>query len=375
MGFLQKIKADPYDIAKKRITDANNKKKEDLDLSNLGLKKFPSEVNLSEDIKTINLAGNNLEKLPKIFFKKSDLEKINLNANNIKEIPPGIKNLTRLQSLALSGNELEELPLEICELEDLKELLLNDNNLKGLPENIGNLKDLESLLVCYNEIKKVPHQISQLTNLKKFALSNNPLEPPYNMLIGKEVDRKRKLLTNDFKIKDMSASDVQNIRSPKNDIDEELENLEEDLSLLGFDEEEIMKEMGILIHDNKINNADDILLELHEMIDKLRSLKSEENMINIHPVEQALRQRDLDRAEELTSKLIDDYEEYMDIIKKLENLDEKISSLSKKLADDEIDMETFKDAKRGIEYEKHRLEEDLNKLRKEVIYEDYQKPF
>lgn len=40
-----------------------------------------------------------------------------------------------------------------------------------------------------------------------------------------------------------------------------------------------------------------------------------------------------------------------------------------------MDEETFRDARDDIEQRKGGLEERLNKLRREIIYEDYEKPF
>lgn len=74
-------------------------------------------------------------------------------------------------------------------------------------------------------------------------------------------------------------------------------------------------------------------------------------------------------------ELKEKYSEYKETIEKLEALDQRKSSLAQKLAEDEVDRATYNNAVQNIETEKAGLEEKLNKLRKEVIYEDYEKPF
>ncbi len=116
-----------------------------------------------------------------------------------------------------------------------------------------------------------------------------------------------------------------------------------------------------------------------EKIDRIRneikSLKEKEGMIDTRKVEGALQENKLEKAEEFLEALKRKYHEYENILEELKMLDERITSLSNKLADGEIGPDTFKDAKVGIENRKYHLENKLEKLRNEIIYEDYEKPF
>ncbi len=112
-----------------------------------------------------------------------------------------------------------------------------------------------------------------------------------------------------------------------------------------------------------------------EIKDKISNLEREEKMIDTRPIESALMEGNVERAGELLSELEEKYEEYKETIEELEALDEKEGSLAEQLADKEIDRSTYDDAVEKIEHKKHDLEEKLNKLRKEVIHENYEKPF
>ncbi len=107
----------------------------------------------------------------------------------------------------------------------------------------------------------------------------------------------------------------------------------------------------------------------------ISQLKEDERMIDTRGIDSALDEGDVKKAGELLSGLEEKYREYKETIVELETLDDKKSSLAQKLADYEIDKNTYYDAVQSIEHKKADLEERLNKLRHEVIYEDYQKPF
>jgi len=108
---------------------------------------------------------------------------------------------------------------------------------------------------------------------------------------------------------------------------------------------------------------------------KIDSLKDEEKLIDTREVEEYIKKNDIDKAENLMENLRDNYQEYKKTIKELTSLDRRKSSLAEQLADEKIDRQTFNDARKAMEHRKAELEEKLERLRREVIYEDYQKPF
>lgn len=116
-------------------------------------------------------------------------------------------------------------------------------------------------------------------------------------------------------------------------------------------------------------------LSAEEIREELEYLEEEEGMIDTREVESALEEKDVHRAEEALKELKEKYSKYKEIIEKLESLDYRKSSLAQQLADKELDRDTYNNAIKNIEHKKADLEKKLNKLREEIIYEDYQKPF
>ncbi len=127
--------------------------------------------------------------------------------------------------------------------------------------------------------------------------------------------------------------------------------------------------------NDKVFLIEDKYQNVEQIQNSVKRLKDEEEMIDAREIESALEEDEVERAGKLLEELKEKYQEYKETIEKLESLDQRKSSLATQLADKEIDRDTYNDAVNNIETEKARLEEKLNKLRKEVIYEDYEKPF
>lgn len=164
-------------------------------------------------------------------------------------------------------------------------------------------------------------------------------------------------------------------RGQKDEIEEEISSLEDEDYL----ETQLIKEA---LSNNNIEKANNLLEEKKEertringIKNELNSLKDEEEMINTSKIESALECGDIGKAEKSLEELKEKFDEYKETLEELRVLDRDLSNLSKKLARSEIDTETFKDAKEGIEQEKYDLENKLEELRDEVIHEDYEKPF
>ena len=112
-----------------------------------------------------------------------------------------------------------------------------------------------------------------------------------------------------------------------------------------------------------------------EIKKEINRLQKEEKMIDVRAIESALENRNPERADFLLGELKERYEEYKSTIERLKKLDDRRGNLAEQLADRDLDRDTFNKAIDGIEGKKHDLEEKLNRLRREVIYEDYEKPF
>ncbi len=113
----------------------------------------------------------------------------------------------------------------------------------------------------------------------------------------------------------------------------------------------------------------------NEIQNEISTLKKRERMIDTKKIKKALEKDDIEKANKLLFELKQKYDEYKSTIDDIESLDNRKSRLAVKLADGEIDRQTYNDASKSIRWRKSDLEEELNRLRKEVIYEDYQKPF
>ncbi len=119
----------------------------------------------------------------------------------------------------------------------------------------------------------------------------------------------------------------------------------------------------------------DKLPVMKKMEKEIVSLEKKENMIDTRRIESAMGKGDIEKAKNELEKLKDDFAEYKDILKKLERLANRRTSLAEQLADGKINKDIYKDATQSITHREVDLEGRLNELRKKVIYEDYEKPF
>jgi uncharacterized protein YkwD len=128
-------------------------------------------VNNNSNEKIEQQAKNNVQSEEVIGQKTTVLD---LSSQNIKKIPEYVLEMDELKELNLSGNDLEgALPSEIERLKDLEKLDVSGNNMTGIPAEIGKLEKLEELDYSDNEITGLPLEIGNLKNLKEFDLSGN----------------------------------------------------------------------------------------------------------------------------------------------------------------------------------------------------------
>ncbi|SEM29829.1 Leucine rich repeat-containing protein [Aquimarina amphilecti] len=160
---------------------------------------IPRQIeDLSNNLRVLNLGGNQIEIIPEEFFSLEKLTDLRVYTNMLVDIPSDINKLTELRYLSLSNNTLETLPSEIFELSKLNSLFINNIELSEVPEEITNLSQLTSLGVSSNPlgsisdyvlelgtltrldiynagISTIPSGITKLTNLKRLQLSGNDL--------------------------------------------------------------------------------------------------------------------------------------------------------------------------------------------------------
>jgi hypothetical protein len=158
----------------KKLFEFSNIK--DLDLSNIGLKRLPSEIGNLINLEILNLKNNYLKKIPIEVFNLINLRKLRLSDADLYLIPKEIGQLTNLEVLGLASTKIAELPSEIGNLINLKKLNLDFNFLtEGLPPEIGNLINLEQLSLRNTELTELPPEISNLKNLKTIAIDTRTL--------------------------------------------------------------------------------------------------------------------------------------------------------------------------------------------------------
>ena len=104
-------------------------------------------------------------KMPKLFNKLQDLKTVDLAGNQLTgELPSSINKLRSLQELNLANNNLDgQLPSSITELSKLTTLAVANNDFNGImPDGMENMKKLKRLYIANNEF-------ANLNNLKVLA--------------------------------------------------------------------------------------------------------------------------------------------------------------------------------------------------------------
>jgi len=140
-------------------------------LENNMIREIPLEIrDLSNNLRTLNLGGNQIEVIPDEFFSLRKLIDFRIYTNLLTEIPSGINKLTELRELSISNNSLRTLPSELFELPQLTTLFMNNIELLEVPEEIVNLSQLTSLGVSSNPIGSIPDEILDLSSLTRLDM-------------------------------------------------------------------------------------------------------------------------------------------------------------------------------------------------------------
>jgi hypothetical protein len=102
----------------------------ELDLSNKDIGEIPSNIINLNELKKLNLKGNNLNgEIPTYLSKLTHLEEINLSNNKFYgQIPKSFLDIKNLTVLDISGNRLFGIiPSEFCNMKKLKDIKYHDN--------------------------------------------------------------------------------------------------------------------------------------------------------------------------------------------------------------------------------------------------------
>lgn len=196
----------------------------EINLTDFGLREFPSQLKRFRNLKNINLKDNyigsatvdkrDFPKLVSISFQNNLLRddslkftggckptSLNLTDNHFTRIPKthrkvrylhlanstisevtkkDIRRIRKVQILNLYANTLTEISPKITRLRKLRELDLYRNQLSALPANIARMKKLETLAVSYNTLEELPAGIRSMSSLKTLYSHHNKLKtlPP-----------------------------------------------------------------------------------------------------------------------------------------------------------------------------------------------------
>jgi len=171
-----------------------------LDLSQLGLEKFPEDVDIISEIRSLDLSSNNITFIPSLIQKMSQLESLNLSRNKIETLVGSkIDTITTLKELDLSQNNFFDLISNVVSITSLRSLniastqvvifrvgkrdfpllehleLSHNVQLNGFDVPRGSLPSLTSLSLCRQQnLSAIPDFIFYLSNLKELSLSRNP---------------------------------------------------------------------------------------------------------------------------------------------------------------------------------------------------------
>lgn len=105
---------------------------------------------------SLDLSNQSLKKIPAYVFEQNNLKELNISGNQITgAIQAEIRHLNNLRVLNASDNKMTGVPAEIGQLQNLEILDLSNNQLTGLPYELGNLKNLKTLNISRNSYSEL----------------------------------------------------------------------------------------------------------------------------------------------------------------------------------------------------------------------------
>ncbi len=147
-----------------------------LSLADNNFMKLPKEISSLKNLRILNISRNKFEVLPAEIGNLVNLRRLDINyADSLISLPKAIGNLTNLEYLILYENNIRELPKEIGDLSNLKSLYCRFRKLIEIPKEIGKLENLISLKLILDSNTKIPKEISRLKNLKILSIPSSSL--------------------------------------------------------------------------------------------------------------------------------------------------------------------------------------------------------
>lgn len=111
------------------------------------------------------------------------------------------------------------------------------------------------------------------------------------------------------------------------------------------------------------------------ILDKINNLENEESNLQLDHVKQLISFHKIDEAEEKLNEFMLHYKEFNNLKTDLTNINDKLGSLTNKLADGDINSEAYTKASDTLEQKKKNVEEKMWKLRNTLFKDSYEKPF
>lgn len=136
---------------------------------------FPSLSNLTElDIGF----SETLQTLPDKFDQLANLNVLHAGNNRLKELPISLFSCEQLKELQLYGNDLTFLDDQLSKLKRLHELNVGRNQIKKIPSTIGDCQHLR-VLHCYeNCLSSLPSSLVNIPKLQTLTVHGNNLPVP-----------------------------------------------------------------------------------------------------------------------------------------------------------------------------------------------------
>jgi len=144
-----------------------------LDISHLGLTKWPQELVLLARVRSILAQANKLTIMPSIGLTFKNLEFLNLSRNELTNIDDiHFREMTFLKKLDLSRNKLVTLPNDIIKLPQLTILYVQNNKLNKFPDNMRELRSLNTIDASVNDFVSIGDQLENIPNLEDLNLKD-----------------------------------------------------------------------------------------------------------------------------------------------------------------------------------------------------------
>ena len=109
--------------------------------------------------------------------ERLEITKLDMTHMGLTKFPMAILTCTNLEYLHLSNNELTSVPRALGNLVTLERLVLSNNKLTSLPREIGNLVNLTEFYLYGNQLTIVPRELGYLVNLRLFSLNKLTSSP------------------------------------------------------------------------------------------------------------------------------------------------------------------------------------------------------